>query len=158
MMPMRYLYTTLIFFWVSCSSAEITHLNLVPRSNTSTSTSKVQRMEMHLSAFGVESDRFPSIDVYIDFSADSSYCRKSYYDPQYKDSVYRLTRAEMLIISSLIEKSDLSKLKKEYSVSKTDQPSSKTIIYFSNNTLQFNDYGLEADYPLPELYKIVYKY
>ena len=157
MMPMRYLYTILIFFLVSCSSAEITHLNLVPRSSTAP-TSKVQRMEMHLSAFGVESDRFPTIDVYIDFSADSSYCRKSYYDPKYKDSVYRLTKAEMLIISSLIEKSDLSKLKKEYSVGKTDQPSSKTIIYFSNNTLQFNDYGLQADYPLPELYKIVYKY
>lgn len=158
MMPIRYLYTILIFFFVSCSSAEITHLNLVPRSSTSTSTSKVQRIEMHLSAFGVESDHFPSIDVYIDFSADSSYCRKSYYDPKYKDSVYRLTKAEMLIISSLIEKSDLSKLKKEYTVGKTDQPSSKTTIYFINNTLQFNDYGLEADYPLPELYKIVYKY
>ena len=157
MMPMRYLYTILIFFLVSCSSAEITHLNLVPRSSTAP-TSKVQRMEMHLCAFGVESDRFPTIDVYIDFSADSSYCRKSYYDPKYKDSVYRLTKAEMLIISSLIEKSDLSKLKKEYSVGKTDQASSKTIIYFSNNTLQFNDYGLQADYPLPELYKIVYKY
>jgi hypothetical protein len=156
MMPMRYLYTILIFFLVSCSSAEITHLNLVPRS--STPTSKVQRIEMHLSAFGVESNHFPSIDVFIDFSADSSYCRKWYYDPKYKDSIYHLSKVEMLIISSLIEKSDLSKLKKEYTVSQTDQPTSKTTIYFNNNTLQFNDYGLTAEYPLPELYKIVYKY
>jgi hypothetical protein len=113
---------------------------------------------MQLSAVGVESDHFPSIDVFIDFSADSSYCRKWYYDPKYKDSVYRLSKAEMLIIASLIEKSDLSKLKKEYAVGKTDQPTSKTTIHFSNKTLFFNDYGLEADYPLPELYKIVYKY
>jgi len=113
---------------------------------------------MHLSAFGVESDHFPSIDAYIDFSADSSYCRKWYYDPKYKDSVYRLSKAEMLIIASLIEKSDLSKLKKEYAVGKTDQPTSKTTIHFNNKTLYCNDYGLEADYPLPELYKIVYKY
>jgi hypothetical protein len=113
---------------------------------------------MHLSAFGVESNNLPSIDVFIDFSADSSYCKKWYYDPKYKDSVYSLSKAEMLIIASLLEKSDLSKLKKEYSVSKTDQPTSKTTIYFNNNTLHFNDYGLEADYPLPQLYKIVYKY
>lgn len=157
MMPMRYLYTIIIFFLVSCSSAEITNRNYVPRSST-TSASRVQRVEMHLSAFGVESDHFPSIDVFIDFSADSSYCRKWYYDPKYKDSVYSLSKAEMLIIASLIEKSDLSKLKKEYKVGETDQPTSKTTIHFGNNTLHFNDYGLKAEYPLPELYKIVYKY
>jgi hypothetical protein len=113
---------------------------------------------MHLSAFGVESDNFPSIDVFIDFSSDSSYCRKWYNNPKYKDSLYRLTKAEMLIISSLIEKSDLHKIRKEYTVSKTDQPTSKTTIYLSNHTLQFKDYGLVAEYPLSELYKIVYKY
>jgi hypothetical protein len=156
MMPMRYLYTILIFFLAGCSSAEITHLNYVPRS--SAPASRVQRIEMHLNAFGVESDNFPGIDVFIDFSADSSYCKKWYYNPKFKDSVYSLSKAEMLIITSLIEKSDLSKLKKEYSNRKSDQPSSKTTIYFNNNTLQFNDYGLQADYPLSELYKIVYKY
>lgn len=155
MMPMRYLYTIIIFFLLSCSSAEITKENYEARSS---STSRVQRIEMHLSAFGVESDNFPFIDVYIDFSADSSHCKKWYYNPKYKDSVYSLSKAEMLIIASLLEKTDLSKLKKEYSVSKTDQPSSKTTIYFNNNTLQFNDYGLAADYPLPQLYKLVYKY
>jgi hypothetical protein len=156
MMPMRYIYTILIFVLLGCSSAEITNLNYVPRS--SAPASRAQRIEMHLSAFGVESDNFPSIDVFIDFSADSSYCKKWYYNPKYKDSVYSLSKAEMLIIASLIEKSDLSKLKKEYRVGETDQPSSKTTIHLSNNTLHFNDYGLKADYPLSELYKIVYKY
>lgn len=155
MMPMRYLYTIIIFFLLSCSSAEITNPNYVARSSA---TSRVQRIEMHLSAFGVESDNFPSIDVFIDFSTDSSHCKKWYYNPKYKDSVYSLSKAEMLIIASLLEKADLSKLKKEYHVGKTDQPSSKTTIYFNNNSFQFNDYGLAADYPLPQLYKLVYKY
>src|ERR1044072_6598902 len=137
-MPMRYRYAIIIFFVLSSSSAEITKRNYEARS----STIRVQRIEMHLSAFGVESDNFPSIDVFIDFSIDSSHCKKWYYNPKYKDSVYSLSKAEMLIIASLIEKSDLSKLKKEYTVGQTDQPSSKTTIYFNNNTLQFNDYGL----------------
>ena len=151
---MRYLYTIIIFFLLSCSSAEITNPNYEARS----STGRVQRIEMHLSAFGVELDNFPSIDVFVDFTADSSHCKKWFYNPKYKDSVYSLSKAEMLIIASLIEKTDLSKLKKEYTVSKTDQPTSKTTIYFNNKTLQFNDYGLAADYPLPQLYKLVYKY
>lgn len=152
---MRYLFFILFFAVTGCSSSEITNRNYLTRNSNS---NPVQRIEMHLSAMGVESDNAPSIDVFIDFDSDSSYCRKWYYDPKYKDSVYRLTKAEMLIISSLIDKSDLHKLKKEYSVSKTDQPTSKTIIYLTNNTLQFNDYGLAAEYPLSELYKIVYKY
>jgi hypothetical protein len=153
---MRYLFTITILFFISCSSSEITNRNYLVRSNPT--TNQVQKIEMHLSALGVESDDFPSIDVFIDFTADSSYCHKSYYNPKHKDSVYRLTKAEMLIISSLIEKSDLHKLKKEYTNSRTDQPTSKTTIYLNNNTMQFKDYGLMAEYPLSELYKIVYKY
>ena len=154
---MRYLFVILVFAITGCSSSEITNRNYLTRS-TSGNTNPVQRIEMHLSAFGVESDKFPFIDVFIDFDSDSSYCRKWYDNPKYKDSVYRLTKAEMLIISSLVEKSDLHKLKKEYTVSKTDQPTSKTTIYLNNNTFQFNDYGLVAEYPFSELYKIVYKY
>lgn len=155
MIFMRYLFVIIILSFISCSSAEITNRNYLTHSSHS---NPVQRIEMHLSAFGVESDNFPSIDVLIDFSADSSYCRKWYYNPKYKDSIYRLTKAEMLIISSLMEKADLHKLKKEYTISQTDQPTSKTTIFLSNNTLQFKDYGLIAEYPFSELYKIVYKY
>lgn len=154
---MRYLFFMLVFAVTGCSSSEITNRNYLTHSN-SNSTNQVQKIEMQLSAFGVEADKYPYIDVFIDFDSDSSYCRKRYDNPKYKDSVYRLTKAEMLIIASLIEKSDLHKLKKEYTVSKTDQPSSKTTIYLNNNTFQFNDYGLAAEYPLSELYKIVYKY
>ena len=43
-------------------------------------TDTITRVEMNLSAFGVESDAFPSIDVLIDFTNDSSICKKSYYN------------------------------------------------------------------------------
>ena len=114
-------------------------------------------IEMNLSAFGVESDNFPSINVYIDFSKDSSICKKSFYNPKYKDSKYSLTKNEMETLLQLLKISDLEKLKKEYTVNRTDQPRSKTIIYTIKNKFSINDYGLEGKYPLPELYKIVYK-
>jgi len=38
----------------------------------------VKKIEMNLSAFGVEADDFPSISVFIDFTKDSSFCSSSY--------------------------------------------------------------------------------
>ena len=113
---------------------------------------------MNLSAFGVESDDFPSIDVTIDFSKGTSNCRKSFYNPAYKDSTYCLTKNEMQGILKLLKIEDLEKLEKEYKVGMTDQPSSKTIIYTSKTKFVINDYGLKGEYPLQELYKTVYKY
>jgi hypothetical protein len=113
---------------------------------------------MNLSAFGVESDSFPSINAIIDFSKDTSICVKSFDNPAYKGSAYSLTKSEMNSILKFLKIADLDKLKKEYSVGKTDQPSSKTKIYTIKKTFIVDDYGLEGDYPLQELYKIVYKY
>jgi len=39
---------------------------------------------MHLSAFGVESDRVPNIDATLDFEAGTSVCKVHYYFPDYK--------------------------------------------------------------------------
>lgn len=113
---------------------------------------------MNLSAFGVESDNFPTIAAYIDFVEDSSNCEKTYYNPAFKPSVYKLSGAELKQVLRLLNRADLSKLKKEYSVSKTDQPTSTTTIYVGQEAITIKDYGLEGDYPLKELYKIVYKY
>ena len=118
----------------------------------------IVKVEMHLSALGVESDNFPSIDATIDFLADSSYCRKWFYNPIHKDSIYKLTKKEIRSLLTLIDKSDFQNLKKEYTNSRSDQPSSKLIIYSTRDTLFFNDYGLEGAHPLKELYNIVYKY
>ncbi len=116
------------------------------------------KIEMNLSAFGVESDNFPSIDALIDFDKDTSVCVKSFYDPAHKGSTYALTKSEMNSILKMLKIEDLAKLKKEYKVNMPDQPRSKTIIYTTKKTFFVDDYGLEGDHLLQDLYKIVYKY
>ena len=118
----------------------------------------ITKIEMNLSAFGVESDNFPSIEAYIDFVQDSSNCVKSYYNPDFKRSSYNLSSIEMKKVLELLRNSDFGKLKNEYKVSKTDQPTSTTVIYTGNRKFVIKDYGLEGEYPLKELYKIVYKF
>ncbi len=117
----------------------------------------VARIEMNLSAFGVEADNFPSIEVSIDFVSCSSKCTKSYYNPAFKPISYKLTVEEMRRISQLLNNFDLTKLKADYTVSKTDQPTSITIIYVGVRKFVIKDYGLVAPNPLEELYKITYK-
>jgi hypothetical protein len=113
---------------------------------------------MHLSAFGVESDNFPSIDAVIDFEHDSSLCKKSFYSPAYKPSSYRLSPSEMKQVRHLLQNTNFRNLKTSYTSNKSDQPTSTTIIYRTRDTVQIKDYGLQADEPLKELYTIVYKF
>jgi hypothetical protein len=124
----------------------------------SNSGDKILKIEMQLSALGVESDDFPSIDVIIDFSKNASNCEKWFYNPANKGSTYSLSKNEMQSILELLKISDLEKLKKEYKVKSTDQPSSKLIIYTTKTKFVIDDYGLQGESPLQELYKIVYKY
>jgi hypothetical protein len=128
------------------------------RDTTNTITDSITRLEMNLSAFGVEADNFPSIKAHIDFLNDSNRCEKIYYNPSFKPSTYRLTSTEIKKVLHLLKATDFNKLKTEYSVSKTDQPNSITTIYLRQKTFTIKDYGLEGDYLLQELYKIVYKY
>jgi len=126
----------------------------VQKQNLKNSISKI---EMYLSAYGVESDDFPSIDVYIDFANHSSNCKKWYFDPARKGSNYTLSNQEMKKIPSILKVSDLEKLKKEYTNRKSDQPTSTITIYTEHGNFVIKDYGLVGDHPLPELYSIVYK-
>ncbi|MCC7452979.1 MAG: hypothetical protein IT222_02345 [Crocinitomix sp.] len=119
---------------------------------------EIVKIEMDLSAFGVEADHIPSIHAVIDFVEDSSFCSKSFYNPAYENSTYTLTKSEMTSILKLLIIDDLKKLKSTYTVNFTDQPRSTTKIYTTQNTFVFDDYGLVGDYPLKDLYKIVYKY
>ena len=121
------------------------------------SIDSVTKIEMKLSAFGVESDDYPSIDVMIDFSKDTSICIRSFYNPANKGSTYSLTKSEMAAVSSLLNITDLKSLKEKYTVDKTDEPRSKTTIYTTEGTFIIDDYGLEGEYPLQKLYKIVYR-
>lgn len=126
------------------------------KENEKTNDETIIKIEMNLNAFGVESDDFPSIQTEIDFSKRSSNCIKTYYNPTFKDSIYSLSKSDLKKILGLINISDLKKLRKKYSVSKTDQPSSTTIIYTNKAKYTINDYGLKGDYPLQDLYEIVY--
>ncbi len=65
---------------------------------------------MNLSAFGVESDYFPSIDVLIDFSKNESVCLKSFYNPDVEGSTYWLSMTEMKEILELLNNTDLKKI------------------------------------------------
>jgi hypothetical protein len=118
----------------------------------------ITRVEMKLSAFGVEADDYPSIVAQIDFLQDTSRCEKSYYNPAYKALTYRLSPSEIKNVLKLLKSTNLNSLKPEYSVSRTDQPTSTITIYSTNKNFIIKDYGLEGAYPLKELYKIVYKF
>ncbi len=118
----------------------------------------ITKLEMNLSAFGVESDDFPSIEVYVNFTNDSSNCKKSFYNPANKASVYSLSKNEIQQLREILMKTDLEKLKQEYTVQKTDQATSITTIYTTLKKITIKDYGLEGNYPMKELYKIVYKF
>lgn len=125
--------------------------------NEKVKTDSIIRIDMNLSAFGVESDSFPSIKVKIDFYKEYSICKKSFTNPSIKGSTYRLTEQQMADILSLLKISDLEILKESYSSNWTDQPSSKTVIHTRLKNYVINDYGLKAPSPLQELYKIVYR-
>lgn len=113
---------------------------------------------MNLSAFGVESDDYPSIDASIDFINTSNSCKKWYYNNAlHKTTMYTLSKTEMKKILRLLQTIDLEKFKKDFKVGRTDQPTSKTIIHTRQRKFVITDYGLQGDDPLPELYKIVYK-
>ena len=117
----------------------------------------VARIEMHLSAFGVEADSFPTIAIVIDFVNGYSKCVKSYFDPDIKPSFDTFSVEDRRKIALLFKNFDLTNLKAEYTVSRIDQPTSTTIIYIGAQKFVIKDYGLVGPYPLRELYKIAYK-
>ena len=117
----------------------------------------VIKIEMDLSAFGVESDYFPSARVLIDFVNDSNLCVKSFYNPAIKGCTYRLSKVEMAEIACLLTLPLLENLKNRYEVNRTDQPTSITKIYTAAKVYIIDDYGLDAPHPMDRLYEIVYK-
>jgi|HubBroStandDraft_2_1064218.scaffolds.fasta_scaffold694478_1 hypothetical protein len=151
----------IILLFVACNNAsEQSGSNKIETKDTlkmPTTKDSIIKLEMHLSAYGVESDDFPFIDADIDFTTDSAWCRKSYYNPKYKDSIYTLDKHEIRNVLRILQNANLEKLKKEYKVLRTDQPTSTIIIFTQKQKFEIKDYGLEGDYPLQELYKIVYK-
>lgn len=118
----------------------------------------ILKVEMDLSAFGVEADNFPSIKAFLDFAKDSSHCVKSFYNPAYKGSTYSLSTNDMKAVLQLLKTADLPQLKRQYTVNLSDQPRSTITIHTAKATYTIDDYGLVGEYPLKELYRIVYKW
>ncbi len=121
-------------------------------------TDSLVKLEMSLSAFGVESDSFPSIEAEIDFLKGTANCRKSFYNPKFRDSSYSLNTNEIEKIIRILNEPDFKNLNKDYSVDLSDQPTSTMTIYSVKQKLTIKDYGLRGPQALQELYKIVYKY
>jgi hypothetical protein len=118
----------------------------------------VSRIEMKLSAFGVESAGFPNISATVDLKNDTSYCEVSYYDPAFRGTSYRLTKADMDSVRYLVTHYDLRTLKQEYRVQMTDHPTSTTIFYLRDGSVKVMDYSVNyGGFPLKDLYRWVYK-
>ncbi|MFB9078903.1 hypothetical protein ACFFLS_10610 [Flavobacterium procerum] len=152
-MTKNYCFLLILSLCISCQKYSQKEI----RDNNSDSVIKV---EMHLDGFGVEGDNFPSSIVgEIDFENKKSNFEKDYYDPSIKASTYVLSDKEIKTLFELIQKADLTKLKKEYSIgdNRPDQPRSKMTIYTEYNQYEIDDYGLRGDTLLIKIYDIAYK-
>jgi len=144
-------YISFIFIFLCCCSTVNTK-NIEHYSDEF----KVLKLEMFLDAFGVESDGFPTIDARINFVSDSGICSVSYYEPWLKPKEYFFSKQVLDTLKILLKSVELRKIKKEYKEDASDQPTSTTVIYTTGDTLKIKDYGLQAEFPLNELYRIVY--
>lgn len=128
-------------------------------SYTEPSNEKVLTLKAHLSAFGVESDYYPTIDAIVDFNKDTGSGKRLYYDPRFKPSKYTIPKHEIVKLEQALNKFDLAKLKRKYSIgNRSDQPTSTITITTNYKTYSIEDYGLAADEPLRQLYNTVYKF
>jgi hypothetical protein len=118
----------------------------------------VTRLEVELSAYGVESENYPSIKVVVDFLMDTSLCIKSYYNPSINGSFYRLSRADIRTIKRLLEDPEFKDLKHNYANKKTDQPVATTTVYKGQDKFVISDYGLEGTNLLKDLYGVIFRF
>jgi hypothetical protein len=151
-MKRLYILAIVVFAFTHCSNNQSAIINNTPFTDSFT------KIEMHLSAYGVESDNFPSIDVSIDFVNNSSTCHKWFYNPAFKDSTYSFSKNVTDSILQILKRTDWEKIKKEYTTQASDQPTSTIIIFTASRKFTIKDYGLKGDEPLQELYKIGYKF
>lgn len=113
---------------------------------------------MYLNPNGIKSESFPAIDAKIDFVEMKSRCLRKYPSPRMRDSYYFLSEKEIDELLLTLNQSDLSHLQKTYSVTNETLPKSICIIYTKENKYIIEDYGLNGEYPLSEMYRVVYKF
>jgi hypothetical protein len=151
MKSIKYTILVAFLFFSFCSPSNSNIVVKTPLNNS------IVKLDMFLSAFGVESDGFPYIKASVDFVTNSASCYVWYDNPKFKDTTYSLDLKEIDSIKLLLTSCNLRELKKEYTFGPTDQPTSTTTIYKAQDTFYIKDYSLQGDTPLPDLYRIVYK-
>jgi hypothetical protein len=118
---------------------------------------KLLKMEVHLSAFAVESDHFPDINGFVDFTSDSSYFYKSYYNPAYKASTYSLSSEAFDSLRILISQTSFSRIDTLYKFPALDMPSSTITFVWDDKKFKTEDYGLRGAPELEKIYRLIYK-
>ena len=118
----------------------------------------VLKVEMYLNPNGISSENFPAIDAKIDFVKKKSQCLRKYPSPRMRDAYYALTEKELDQLFSTLSQSDLAHLPKTNYSTKKALPKSTAIIYTKETKYIIEDYGLNGQYPLSEMYKLVYKF
>ncbi len=140
-------YLVILLLMLSCSNH-----------SAKNSQGQLLKIEAALSAFGVESDHFPNITGIVDFSADSSYFYKSYYNPAYKASSYVLSRETIDSLHILINLANFSKLDTLYEPKALDLPASTLTFVWNTRKYKIVDNGLQGAPVLEKIYRLIYKY
>ncbi len=94
----------------------------------------------------------------VDFSADSSYFYKSYYNPEYKASSYILSRESIDSLHILINQANFTMLDTLYEPRALDLPVSTLTIVWDNRKFKIVDNGLQGAPVLEKIYALIYKY
>ncbi len=122
----------------------------------------IVKLEMHLSAMGVESEGFPNVDVVIDLKADTGNGSKWYFEPFFQPEKYSFSKADIKKVLGMIDTADLDRIKRERVTTRrtaTDQPTATTIItYTSGRKLVLDDYGMVCTGPMRDIYLLVFRY
>lgn len=117
--------------------------------------SKVLRATFFLNAVGVESGGFPSIQATVDAVQKKSDCSVTYFEPWIKPYHFQLNDKEMdtlLLLMNKLERKDVT-----HKVLVVDQPTSIITVHTSSGDFEINDYGMAGEYPLNDIYRIVYR-
>lgn len=118
----------------------------------------ITQIEMNLSAYGVESDEFPSIRVFIDVEKDSNRCERTYYNPKFKSMNYTLADSEIETLLALLNSEEFHNLRLAYVGSRPDQPTSTIKVNRNSASTTIVDSGLIGANVLQKIYHIAYKF
>lgn len=105
---------------------------------------KIKSIEISISAFGVESDYFPSVFCSINYEKNESVFTESYYNPALKGKKTTMTISEMNVIKKIISYCDLNSLNVWDKTTISDQATGIIKVNYNDTFFQVEDYGLDG--------------